>query len=208
MGSPKGMYMVGYYYLHEIGVEYDGHKAFICIQQSANMDNINGTSTLGTCYQYGTGVEKDEHKHSSIITNLLRWEKSYEMESTQGTFNAGTCYRCGKGIKKDVNKAFVYYQESAKLGHVKGIPHIDMCYLDGIGVEKDDYKALTYKNLSMMEILRIKRSHEFIKEFKAYSKIDLKNPTFLKCYGISKDSVSGDCVSFWSLQEMDLYGKI
>ncbi|RIB19913.1 hypothetical protein C2G38_2305648 [Gigaspora rosea] len=160
------------------------------------------------------------------------------MESTQGTFNAGTCYRCGKGIKKDVNKAFVYYQESAKLGHVKGIPHIDMCYLDGIGVEKDDYKALTYKNLSMMEILRV----HFIlagninginslalcyrngigvarnlKKSEYWYRIEKNfisgNSGFTDVYlafwiDIHQNSVSGDCVSFWSLQERDLYGKI
>ncbi|CAG8694345.1 8972_t:CDS:2, partial [Ambispora leptoticha] len=35
---------------------------------------------------------------------------------------------------------------------------------------------------------------EFIKELKAYCDIGLKDPTFLKCFGISKDKVSKDYI--------------
>ncbi|KAF0539809.1 AIP3-domain-containing protein [Gigaspora margarita] len=44
----------------------------------------------------------------------------------------------GIEVEKDEHKAFIYYQQSAEMGHAEGTLQVGYCYDEGIGVEKDE----------------------------------------------------------------------
>src|SRR5262249_47219029 len=68
---------------------------------------------LGTCYEKGEGVPKDEVE---AFRCYLRGGDSSKL---------GACYEFGKGVIKDLRKALQYYQEALEVGDEDVKPAIE-----------------------------------------------------------------------------------
>ncbi|RIB02116.1 hypothetical protein C2G38_914018 [Gigaspora rosea] len=99
------------------------------------MGNANGVFGVGLCYQYGFGVEKDDHKA------FIYYQKSAEMGHFVGAYKLGNYYKYGIGIEKDEIKAFIYHRKSAEMGYIDGMSSVAECYRCGISVIRDLDKA-------------------------------------------------------------------
>ncbi|RIB27682.1 kinase-like domain-containing protein [Gigaspora rosea] len=224
MGNAISTCNVGYFYHSGIGVKKDEHKALIYYQKAAEMgdfaetDNAAGIISVGHCYQHGIGVEKDDHMA------FISYRRSVEMGNAVAICFVGYCYQHGVEVEKDEHKAFIYYQNVAEIGNGEGILKVAEGYRSGIGITRDLNKAkywyqrdikmfgkggfatvyharwnhkreYVYRSVTLKLLNKSNNYHEeFIRELKAYCDIGLNDPTFLKCFGISKDNVSKDYI--------------
>ncbi|RIB25656.1 kinase-like domain-containing protein [Gigaspora rosea] len=197
MGNPNGIALacLGFSYRYGIGVEKDEHKAFSYFQKAAEMGNANGTYWVGNCYQYGIGVEKDENKA------FIYYRKLAEMGDPNGMSSVAECYRCGFGVIRDLDKAKYWYQSKYPLSWIS-FDEFKNIKMIGRGGFATVYRAEWCDKIQFMNgTVAFKLFHEsnnyhkeFIRELKAYCDIGLKDPTFLRCFGVSKDEVSKDYI--------------
>lgn len=125
------------------------------------------------------------------------------------------CYKNGIGILKDLQKANNWFQKLKKLisddlKEVLPVTNNQLLYIlynefenikeIGKGGFATVYSANWFnQNLwktVALKLLRGSNSHreEFIKELKTFCEISYKSPTFLKCFGISKDYSTKDYI--------------
>ncbi len=90
--------------------------------------HFTAMNNLGVCYEYGTGIVKDESKAFHLDTMWL----------------LGLCYEDGIGVAKDESKAFEWYKKAADRGNATASSKLGMCYEAGIGVAKDWSKAFEW----------------------------------------------------------------
>ena len=73
----------------------------------AEQGDADAQCNLGVCYQYGTGVEKDEQK-------AVEWyKKAAEQRYANAQYSLGVCYNNGTGVEKDEQKAVEWYKKAA-----------------------------------------------------------------------------------------------
>ncbi|RIB09864.1 kinase-like domain-containing protein [Gigaspora rosea] len=208
--SASELRKLGYNYQKGINVNKNEKKAFELYIKAANMGFSIAMNDVGFCYLNGIGVEKDEHKA------FFYYQKSADMGDALGANSVGFCYLHGIGVEKDEHKAFFYYQKSADMDDVDGIYNVGCRYLYGEGVSKDEHKAFEFKykyaceqfgkggfaivyranwldksrelhtNVALKKLNSDNRK-EFIEELRIFCEIRYVYPSFLKCYGISKD---------------------
>ena len=93
---------------------------------------------MGLCYEFGKGVEEDEHKAVDWYT------KAAEQGDPTGQYYLGLCYEYGTGVDKDLAKAFECYQRSADQDYPQAQGRVGLCYDFGTGVEQDYSKAVEW----------------------------------------------------------------
>lgn len=98
-----------------------------------------------------------EPSRSSIISHSLdadglAWlevaASHYAHPASQYAF--GVCHHDGVGFKKDENRAFAWYQLSARGGHPRGMGILGYCYIEGFGVAKDEMAALKWYQMAAL----------------------------------------------------------
>ena len=72
---------------------------------------VSAQNRLGVCYEYGTGVEKDEQRAVEL------YQKAAEQGDATAQFNLEVCYENGTGVAKDEQMAVELYQNAAEQGH-------------------------------------------------------------------------------------------
>ncbi len=60
----------------------------------------------------------------------------------------GVLYATGEGVDKDYQKAFTYFELSAKEGNASAQFHLGIIYHDGLGVPQDLEEAARYFKLA------------------------------------------------------------
>ena len=66
--------------------------------------------SLGGCYQYGWGVEKDPGE-------AIRWyKKAAEQGYVKAQYILGNCYKDGEGVEQDPAEAAKWYSKAAEQG--------------------------------------------------------------------------------------------
>lgn len=103
---------------------------------SANNGYIDGECSLGGCYIYGIGIEKNFQQ------GLMWLNKAAEQNSAQAYVWLGECYEQGWGVKKDDSIAFNYYQKAAEANHPTACYKLGYYYETGIVVNKDAKRLL------------------------------------------------------------------
>lgn len=111
-------------------------------RQAAQMGNAAAQHSLGYCYQYGRGVER----------NLSKAVEYYRLAANQGyspaQFNLGFCCYFGYGVAKDYFQAAEYFREAANQGNVSAQIWLAGCYYHGRGVPQSYTKAAEYYRLA------------------------------------------------------------
>lgn len=143
-------------------------KAFTLFKEIAEDGNDLGLYKLGTCYEYGYGVEEDYKKAFECYTkaSLYGLGEAYE--------KVGNCYYNGNGVEKNLEKAAANYRKAldegiedikeklnicefevckvkANKGDAKAQCDLGSCYYSGDGVGKSYTKAVEWFKKSSMQ---------------------------------------------------------
>ncbi|RIB23993.1 kinase-like domain-containing protein [Gigaspora rosea] len=186
MGDARGTYNVGNCYRHGIGVEKDEHKAFLYFKKSAEMGHDVSMSTVGYFYRNGIGIQMDMEKANYWL--LEERKKFHEL------FKTGY-----KHINIDKNIKPILDNERYQLSW---IPYHYFKVIENIG--KDGF-ATTYlakwireyqqnNNIDVIAseffiVLKEIHGDNYLTELKNYCEIGIENPSFMKCYGISRNNI-------------------
>ncbi|GBC02999.1 hypothetical protein RclHR1_04920008 [Rhizophagus clarus] len=133
--NSDSIFLLGRFNQLGIEVEVDKQKAFELYQKAANLRNVFGITSLGSCYFNGIGTVVNKQKAFELYL------KAANLGNSRGMYNLGYCYREGVGTKIDEQKAFELYQKAANLGNKLGICSLGYCYEEGIGTSNDNQKA-------------------------------------------------------------------
>ena len=109
--------------------EYD--KAAELFKKACDGGNMRGCSNLGTMYDDGIGVEKNEQKAVEL------YKKACDGGKVLGCFNLGIMYANGNGVEKNEQKAAELYKKACDGGDLDGCRNLVVMHTNGNGVEKD-----------------------------------------------------------------------
>ena len=91
--------------------------------------------TLGKCYLYGRGTEKNYEK-------AVEWLGKAVAQNNPGALNSmGVCYYYGYAVKQDYREAVKYFRRAAENGEEYAYLNLASCYLYGHGVSQDIKQA-------------------------------------------------------------------
>ena len=107
-------------------------------KEKADAGDAEAQATLGSLYESGLGVEKDE-------ACAVKWYRSAaELGSAEGQYCLGRSYELGRGVKVDCVAVAKWYKKAAEQGHVQAQVRIGRCYARGWGVEKNVREAMKW----------------------------------------------------------------
>jgi len=112
------------------------------IRKEAEGGDARAQWLLGSRYQFGEGVEKDE-------VQAVKW---FRMAAEQGDVNAqhtlGAMYAVGQGVKKDLAEAAKWFSKAAEQGDAEAQNDLGVMYVKGIEVPKDYVEAYRWANVA------------------------------------------------------------
>ena len=95
----------------QAGKSFAAEPNFAAVQKAAKGGDAKAQFNLGSMYDQGRGVAKNERK-------AVEW---YQKAAAQGNASAqnnlGVMYSQGRGVAKDERKAVEWYKKSAAQGH-------------------------------------------------------------------------------------------
>ena len=172
-GDADAQFMLGLLnQLGEKGFPVDSLKAFEWYSKAAEQGNKDAQLTLGECYKYGIGTNKDDKKSFEFymkaaeqglaeaqgrvsqcyrngigvepnIYKAFEWDsKAAEQGVDLSQFNMGIYYAMGEGVGKDMTKAVEWYSKAAEQGLAEAQYRLAWLYAEGDGVEKNKEKAV------------------------------------------------------------------
>jgi hypothetical protein len=133
--NSNSIFLLGAFNYFGIATNVDIHKAFELYGDAVNLGNAFGMTSLGYCYQNGSGTIVNEQLAFTLYQNAAN------LGNGRGMHNLGICYRDGIGTSINGQKAFESYQKSANSGNVFGITSLGYCYRNGIETSVDNQKA-------------------------------------------------------------------
>ncbi|RIB23823.1 kinase-like domain-containing protein [Gigaspora rosea] len=189
MGDTDGTFNVGSCYRHGIGVEKDEHKAFVYYSKSAELGNASGMSSVAECYRNGIGIRRDLNKAKYWYQRLI--EIKNITATNEWIHNSEIEDDLKKALTKDKYQlSWISYDEFKDIKEIGRGGFATVFYASWF----DKSQNLT-RSVALKLLHKSNRHHEeFIRELKAFCDISLKDPTFLKCFGISKDITSKDYI--------------
>ncbi|MBE6639566.1 MAG: sel1 repeat family protein [Ruminococcaceae bacterium] len=123
--------------------EYEEAVAYY--RKAAAQGDFRAQNNLGTCYEQGLGISKDEGKA------VYWYRKSADQGNSAAQINLANCYLSGKGVAKDWTMAVSLYQKSAEQNHAIGQRALALCYQFGKGIKKDDKEAAQWYEKAAMQ---------------------------------------------------------
>ena len=121
----------------------DWNKAVDYYRQAAELGHARAMVSLGTCYFYGRGVERDLQK-------MIMWcRKAADLGEPGAYFNLGNCYAKGQDVPKDEVEAKSWYEKCVQTCNEpqrKDDPWcqclLGICYSNGNAVPVDKEEAV------------------------------------------------------------------
>ena len=116
--------------------EYD--EAVSLYRSLAEGDYAAAKNNLGTMYEAGTGVAKDQ-------TEAFQWfRKGAEAGNTTAMNNVGLMYAKGQGTAKDEIEAVRWFRKGADAGDAGAMNNLGTMYDNGTGIGKDWVEAIRW----------------------------------------------------------------
>lgn len=107
-------------------------------KKHAEAGNARAQYTLGKCYLYGYGVDKDPGQ-------AIPWLcKAAEQDDLMAQNAIGSCCMIGEGVEKDPEMAVKWFRMAAEQNLANAQFNLGLCYLYGQGVEKDPEQAIKW----------------------------------------------------------------
>ena len=115
------------------------------VMNSVDRDDAEVQFYLGTMYENGQGVAKDE-------TEAVKWyRKAAEQGNADAQYSLGLMYKIGRGVVENEGEAQVWYRkalnqyrEVAEQGNAEVQTRVGKCYYYGNGVAKDYVEAVKW----------------------------------------------------------------
>ena len=107
--------------------------------KAAEIGNLASMNSLGVCYGFAKGVEKNPDK------SLQWYTKAAEGGYGNAMLNLGMMYQNGWGIDTNLELAREWYEKAAEHNVPRAFIRLSLMYANGSGVEQDQAKADEYK---------------------------------------------------------------
>lgn len=91
-------------------------------QVAATHGNPNAMRDLAACYEFGRGVEVDEHRAFQL------YHASAHLGDSQAQSSVGSCYQQGRVVRQDYIDAFHWFSLSAANEDPNGIYSLGLCF--------------------------------------------------------------------------------
>ena len=138
-GEAEAQNALGEAYYDGKGVTENLTEAVKWYKKAAFQENAKAQYNLGTCYDYGYGVQYEDRKEA------VKW---YTRAAEQGNADAqnslGYCYEFGEGVEKNLKEAVKWYTKAAEQGLPIAQCNLGVCYKNGDGVEKNLEEAIKW----------------------------------------------------------------
>lgn len=138
-GEAEAQNALGEAYYEGKGVTENLTEAVKWYKKAAFQENAKAQYNLGTCYDYGYGVQYEDRKEA------VKW---YTRAAEQGNADAqnslGYCYEFGEGVEKNLKEAVKWYTKAAEQGLPIAQCNLGVCYKNGDGVEKNLEEAIKW----------------------------------------------------------------
>jgi TPR repeat protein len=125
----------------------DYATALRLLQPLAEQGNVTAQIVLGSMYDAGIGVIKDDRK-------ALQW---YRLAAEQGNadaqFNLGDMYANGQGVTQDDREAVKWLRLAAEQGNASAQSNLGVMYRHGRGVTQDYLRAHMWFNLAASKLI-------------------------------------------------------
>ena len=109
-------------------------QAVACFREAAEKGDAEAQLNLGSCYDNGRGVEKNNFE-------AAKWyRKSAEQGNVNAQLNLGCCYLA----EENAREAMKWFRKAAEQGSVAGQILLGFCYFSGKGVEKNAREAVKW----------------------------------------------------------------
>ncbi|RIB19421.1 kinase-like domain-containing protein [Gigaspora rosea] len=182
-----------------IGMAKNKQTAFEWYLKSARGSNSDGQNNLGFAMKmYSKGTFKNEKA-------AFKWYlSSAENGYYSGQDKVSICYRDGFGTSSDQQKAAEWCQKIDKLEFRRKIGKSGFATAYATNWKRTRTDSNILNQLVALKLFNGSKNscEELIKELIAYSKIGLKNPTFLQCHGISKETFTNEYILVMQYAEM------
>ena len=138
------------YYNGERGKKEDNTEAVKWFQKAADNGNVYGKYWLGTCYDYGNGVEKSYTKANPLYKEAFTaFSKMAEADDAKAQYYLGKCYNYGNGTEENKELSFAAYKKAAELGYARAQDYLGDCYKYGfLGVKESDTLAMKWYRMA------------------------------------------------------------
>jgi TPR repeat protein len=124
------------------GADRDGANAG-ALRQRAERGEADAQYRLGTVYEYGRGVHRDD-------AEALKW---YVRAARQGyddaQYRLGVMYDNGWGVAIDDRRAAAWYRDAAEQGHALAQHDLAFMYFAGTGVPHDLVRAYMWLDIAV-----------------------------------------------------------
>lgn len=134
-GDSDGMRELARYTLDQPDRNQSHRKALELLQTAVDDENTQAMILLGTCYENGESVKKNDKKAFELYL------RAAELEDIDAYFLVGTCYQTGTGTGKDLKKAKYWLEKGVEEDNGFCLDALGHMYLYGEGVREDDEKA-------------------------------------------------------------------
>ncbi|CAI2182964.1 17091_t:CDS:2 [Funneliformis geosporum] len=131
--SSNYIFLLGYFNFSEIKTIQSIENmeiAFNLLMNASEQNNKLAHYYVGKCFQYGYGTVNDDKLAFNYYNKVAE-------EFASGQYKIGNFYYNGIGIEKNLEKAFYWYQKSAKKGHYKAQYKLAFIYENGSRIDKD-----------------------------------------------------------------------
>lgn len=88
-------------------------------EKAAMQGHVEALSYLAHCYQWGSGVERNDEMAVTIYRLLA------DNDIPDGLYNLGHCYQYGHGVEKDLTEAERLYRKAIELGNACAAIQLD-----------------------------------------------------------------------------------
>ncbi|RIB03045.1 hypothetical protein C2G38_1990496, partial [Gigaspora rosea] len=232
LGKPVAMQDVSLCYYYGIGVEINYQKSFEYCKRSADLGNADGMNSVGRSYEFGFGVDQDYNKafeyykkSASIgyIGAMYGVARCYRngIDTKRNIQNANYWFTKYRSLLK-TNKSPDHINPELK--RILNDDRFKLSWIDyneckiikecGKGGFSTVYGARWFDRINNIwwdVALKVihnsnENEQEFIQELKNNCEIGYENPSFLNCYGVSRNDY-GDYIIVMGLHLKDRYDK-
>jgi len=130
--------MVSVQRAEELVKQQDYSAALKLIQPLADKGIAEAQLDLGTMYENGRAVTKDD------VQAVIWYRKAADQGNPVAQLNLGWAYDSGQGVAKDETQAIVWYRKAAEQGNASAQNNIAYMYSEGKGVTKDAVQAVAW----------------------------------------------------------------
>ena len=128
-GYGKANFLIGWTYLHGVGVEKNNALALQYLQKADQVASAQAAYTVAAVYFHGIGVKKS----NKLV--LCYMKKAHEKGFAIATYDLGLMYYFGTGVKEDTKVALSYLKKAYLAGNEEAANALGVLYWIRSGIK-------------------------------------------------------------------------